>query len=209
MRVLLKTVVPWAARHKSLLLVVSRERGSPSFLFPNCLLWCSLKLLVWAVAPFQTHATLGAIMCRQVLSRALISVWVWKSCSVLCAFLLISCGNSQRGIISLVFCSRVGERGSKYLSKIRAIDCHGTELSQIYGLLGVSVCWAGNLDLEDAAVSCCFLPRSAGFHVDPEIFKRERLQVACKTCSSRTAAHPQFVLGLLCSQNSQSLWVQN
>lgn len=131
----------------------SRPGGVPPLTFHSRAVYSDApwKLLLRAVAPCGSHATLGAIVCRQVLSWALMPGCAqhdhnkpplqsnFDDGGVDCsssAKLLINCGNSQRDIS---VCSWAGAQGSKYLSKIRPIDCLGTELPQIYGLMGVRV----------------------------------------------------------------------
>ena len=139
------------------------------------------KLLVWALAPFQSHATLGAIwragkfyhgpwylgICVCVRAQAAVfalshssfsaSSWnVTHTSSPTQTFWLISRGNSQRDIVCvIVACSCVGTLRSKYLSKIRAIDCLRTELSPTHLWLD----WGPPVMSRSFGFrGCCFVP---------------------------------------------------
>lgn len=64
---------------------------------------------------------------------------MWNVTQRTCTNTGFNCGNSQGGITGVVVSSWVEALGSKYLSKIRALDCLGNELSEIYDLMGVHV----------------------------------------------------------------------
>lgn len=89
-----------------------------TFFFYFLAVYCDApwKLLLWAVAPCRSHATLGATVCRQVLSQALTAgcgkhdhnmqshfdddkkcaeIFRRAECGAVNTKLLINCGNSQ------------------------------------------------------------------------------------------------------------------
>lgn len=81
-------------------------------------------------------------------------------CGAVNTKLLINCGNSQWDSE----CCCLEAQGGKYLSKIRPIDwtLSGVWIALNLWLDGGSM---SNLDLEDAAVSCCVLPKRTVFHI--------------------------------------------
>lgn len=181
------------------------ETGVPPTYFYLQAVYCDapFKLLVWAVSPCRSHAALGATVCGQVSSWALIPGRAWKTWSEHTALTVaqktkqnkgttvsmwnvtqrtctntgFNCGKSQGGITGVVVSSWVEALGSKYLSKIRALDCLGNELSEIYDLMGVHVWWQDNRS-KGSCRFLSFLHRTVFKVVYLHIFTHERLQVS-------------------------------
>lgn len=148
------------------------------------------KLLLWAVAPYRSHATLGATVCRQVLSRALIpgcaqhhvpplrnnfddveSLWKQEVDCGTSAKLLIDCGNSHRDTVSLSVWRAETPRKQIFIQDKSHWVCRNWIAPNLW-LNGVH----GGVGLEDAAVSS--LRRTVFYVTKLQIFTHERLQVA-------------------------------
>lgn len=146
MVLLQKPTVKW---HQSVNLETA---GFPpfTFLFPCCLLRCFQEIITLGSSALQKSREPQGCMCRQVLSWALIPGcahhdpnWpplqsnnddgenLWPSeldCGTSGNKLLVNCGKIPTKELELLSVAGPEGQGNKYLSKIRAIDCLGTEL---------------------------------------------------------------------------------